>query len=89
MAATPCVSAAPASTASRAAAQDTIVIVGSIDIVAPLECDDMHKTYALTGGRENHLRELRQWWSYEGVLEDAPSPDMNGHQLAAPVWVVE
>lgn len=43
----------------------------------------MHGTYTLGDGREIHLRELRQWWTYEGVLEGRPSPDDNGHQLAA------
>lgn len=43
----------------------------------------MHGTYTLNDGREIHLRELRQWWTYEGVLEGRLSPDDNGHQLAA------
>lgn len=43
----------------------------------------MRGTYTLSDGLEIHLRELRQWWTYESVLEGRPSPDDNGHQLAA------
>ena len=41
----------------------------------------MRATYTLNDGREIVLRELRQWFTHEGVLEGRPSPQMNGDQL--------